>query len=79
MPLGVCDMEPTPFFCTGGKQIKSTDFYRNPWCTYYDACLNQAAREDVYLDCTRCEYKDSVLEEYALLLGRCDGPDAPSA
>lgn len=63
-------MEPSPFFCSGGKQINSTDFYRNPWCSHYDVCLNRAAREDLYLDCTQCDFKDNVIEGFSVLIGR---------
>ena len=62
-------MERTPLFSSGGKQICNTDFFRNHWCSHYDICLNRAAREDLFLDCTQCDYKDDVIEEFSLLIG----------
>jgi hypothetical protein len=55
-------MEPRPFYFRPGKKISNSQFFRNYWCSGYDQCLYQAAREDLYLDCTGCLNKDSVEE-----------------
>ncbi len=63
-------MERTPLLCPGGKQISSTDFFRNYWCSHYGTCLDLAAREDLFLDCTRCDYRNNVMDGFSLLIGR---------
>lgn len=61
-------MKETPIFYVSGKKNNKNQFFRNCWCTHYDVCLNTAAREDAHLDCTRCEYKDNVIEVFSIFL-----------
>ena len=61
-------MDRTPLFHAQGKQTRSFDYYRNFWCLHYDRCLNRAAREDLFLDCAQCPYKDSVVDDFIRLI-----------
>ena len=61
-------MEPTPHYIRPGKKTNSTHFFRNCGCPCYDRCLNLAAREDLFLDCTQCSFRDNVMELFSLVL-----------
>lgn len=64
----VFEMEPRPLYVRPGKKTSNTRFFRNFWCSGYDQCLNRAALEDLFLDCTECLLKDDVIENYSLFL-----------
>lgn len=61
-------MEPSPLYVRPGKKTNSSHFFRNYGCPCYDQCLNLAAREDLFLDCTQCPFKDKVMEMFSLYL-----------
>jgi hypothetical protein len=62
------EMDCTPLFHPQGKLTRALDFFRNYWCSHYDLCLVQAAKEDLFLDCTQCKFKDSVADDLALFV-----------
>jgi hypothetical protein len=64
----VIEMEPRPHFVRPGKKTNSSHFFRNYGCPCYDDCLNLAAREDLFLDCTQCSLKDKIMEMFSLYL-----------
>ena len=64
------DMRGTPIYYIPTKETSTADFYRNYWCSEYELCLNTAARDDLYLDCKQCQYRDNVLENYAVFLSK---------
>jgi hypothetical protein len=64
----VIEMEPSPLYVRPGKKTNSSHFFRNSECPCYDRCLNLAAREDLFLDCTQCSLKDKVMEMFSLYL-----------
>lgn len=35
------------------------DFLRNYLCLHYDVCLEEAAGQNLLLDCSICKYKDT--------------------
>jgi hypothetical protein len=57
-------MRGTPVYYLPSKKITNAQFYRNFWCSHYAVCLNTAAREDLYLDCTQCELKENTPEDF---------------
>lgn len=61
-------MRGTPVYYLPSKRISPAEFYRNHWCSYYDVCLNTAAREDLYLDCTQCELRENTVEDLSIFL-----------
>ena len=61
-------MNQAPLFYPQSKQNRAQDFFRNFWCSDYRACLEHAAREDLYLDCTQCGRKDSIGDDFILLI-----------
>jgi len=61
-------MEPSPLYIRPGKKTNGTRFFRNYWCTDYDQCLNRAALEDLFLDCTQCFLKNDVIDTFSLFL-----------
>ena len=64
----VIEMEPSPLYVRPGKKTNSSHFFRNSECPCYDRCLNLAALEDLFLDCTQCSLKDKVMEMFSLYL-----------
>lgn len=36
------------------SKLNQEIFYRNVWCESYEHCLDQAAANDMYLDCSFC-------------------------
>ena len=64
----VIEMEPCPLYIRPGKKTSKTHFFRNSGCPCYDQCLNQAAHDDLFLDCTQCSLKDAVMEMFSLYL-----------
>lgn len=63
-------MKGTPIYYLPSKKIDATEFYRNYWCTDYEMCLNTAAREDLYLDCAQCKFRDDILDEFTIFLDK---------
>jgi len=61
-------MKGTPIYYVPGKKTSNNQFYRNYWCSDYELCLNTAAREDLYLDCTQCFLKDTIVEEFSIFI-----------
>ena len=61
-------MRGTPVYYLPSKKISTTQFYRNHWCTDYERCLTTAAREDLYLDCAKCKFRDNILEDFSIFL-----------
>ncbi len=61
-------MKGTPVYYLPSKRINPTEFFRNYWCSDYEICLNTAAREDLYLDCAQCQFRDNTLEDFAIFL-----------
>jgi len=61
-------MRGTPVYYLPSKRISNTEFFRNYWCSEYEVCLNTAARDDLYLDCAQCQLRDTILEDFAILL-----------
>lgn len=61
-------MQETPIYYVSGKKTNKTQFYRNYWCKNYDVCLDTAAREDAYLDCTQCIFRDNVIEVFSIFI-----------
>lgn len=61
-------MKGTPVYYLPSKRITNAEFYRNYWCSDYEVCLNTAAREDLYLDCTLCDLKDNIMEDFSIFL-----------
>jgi len=70
-PMKVSQMEPSPLYFKPGKKTNSRQFFRNCWCPDYDRCMNRAAREDLFLDCTGCFSKDNVMEIFLPFLKDC--------
>lgn len=63
-------MKETPVYYVPSKKTGSHNFFRNHWCRNYDLCLNTAAREDLYLDCTQCFLKDNVVEDFSIFVNK---------
>jgi len=63
-------MNRSPLYLRPGKKIKGSELFRNCWCTNYDACLDKAAREDLFLDCTVCLYRDDIVEAFAIIVDK---------
>jgi hypothetical protein len=61
-------MQPTPQYFKPGKKINNSQFFRNYWCTDYEQCLDRAAFEDLFLDCTQCQQKNDIIDTFALFL-----------
>ena len=61
-------MDRRPLFHPQSKQTRGMDYFRNFWCSHYDGCLDRAAREDLFLDCAQCLYKDSVVDDFRRLI-----------
>jgi hypothetical protein len=61
-------MERTPLFYHRKNKCNYNDLFRNYRCPGYDICLDQAAREDLFLDCTACLFKDDAVEEITFCL-----------
>ena len=59
-------MECEPRYFRPGKKNNGTLFFRNCWCPNYDTCLDKAAREDLFLDCTICLYRDQIIEDFSI-------------
>jgi hypothetical protein len=59
-------MERSPLYLRPSKKTNCSDLFRNCWCPNYDTCLNKAAREDLFLDCGACLFKDNIVEEFAI-------------
>ena len=55
-------MERSPVFPVHKKGINTTDFLRNYLCPFYDQCLDDAARRNLYLDCNSCNHKSSHVD-----------------
>ena len=65
-------MERTPLFHQRKTKCNYKDLFRNYRCPGYDICLEQAALEDLFLDCAACLFKNDVVEEFALQLRPSD-------
>ena len=63
-------MDCSPLYHRPGKKINASNMFRNCWCQNYDICLDKAAREDLFLDCTLCLYRDNVVEEFSIIVDR---------
>ncbi len=63
-------MRGTPVYYYPSKRINTTEFFRNYWCSDYEVCLNTAAREDLYLDCAQCQYRNDTQEDVAIFIRR---------
>jgi hypothetical protein len=63
-------MKGTPTFFIPNKKTNANQFYRNYWCDGYEFCLTTAAQDDLYLDCTKCLFRDHVMEEYSIFITR---------
>lgn len=61
-------MERTPQFHHRKNKCHFKDLYRNYRCPGYDICLEQAAREDLFLDCAACLFKNDEVIEYSFCL-----------
>jgi hypothetical protein len=48
----------SPLFPIPTDDITPSDFLRNYSCLYYDVCLDEAADQNLLLDCSICMYKD---------------------
>ncbi len=55
-------MEPSPLYHRQSKKLSAIDLFRNFRCPCYDACLEKAAYEDLFLDCKACLLKDTKME-----------------
>jgi hypothetical protein len=49
----------SPLFPVQTDDISPADFFRNYFCSQYDVCLEEAAAQDLLLDCSICKYKNS--------------------
>lgn len=58
-------MERTPLFHHRKNKCSPKDLLRNYRCPGYDICLEQAAREDLFLDCTACLFNNVIIEDVA--------------
>ncbi len=59
-------MDRTPSYHRPGKRQPNHLFFRNYCCPHYDLCLDKAAREDLFLDCTYCDYRDNASDRFLL-------------
>jgi hypothetical protein len=51
-------MDRAPLFPQPGEHVTPEDFLRSYWCPHYNTCLEEAAANDLYLDCSNCAYKE---------------------
>ncbi|MEJ2040252.1 MAG: hypothetical protein P8X55_15170 [Desulfosarcinaceae bacterium] len=61
-------MDRSPLYYRPGKKTNGSELFRNCWCPDYDTCLEKAAREDLFLDCTLCLHRDNIVEEFAIIV-----------
>ena len=61
-------MERSPLYLRPCKKNNGNGLFRNCWCPNYNTCLDKAAREDLFLDCTLCLYRDNVVEEFSIIV-----------
>jgi hypothetical protein len=52
-------MQRSPTFPILTDDARPSDFLRNYLCLHYDACLKEAANQNLLLDCSTCTYKDT--------------------
>lgn len=60
MSEGACRLKDiNPIFYPVDKRTIEMEIFRNFYCPCYEKCLNQAFKDDTYLYCGECSYKDT--------------------
>lgn len=65
-PARVNSLVKRPRFLPITSKYVQEMFYRNVWCDFYEVCLDEAAANDLYLDCSLCPYRQTQRKYYTL-------------